>query len=200
MTKFGPVFALPVLLIILGISSVGGQPSVALNASFSAPDYLGQSMTVWITVQNQASIPMEVQSVIVSFDWYNTLNGATPRILQAGEKSTWEFDNIQIPSATWTGKHSFDASVMVGWADSSGGWSNTLSSPLQVTTNFGVQEAPPPPPSAETNTLAITFNQYTPSNSIPGFPIESILLGLLTGLGLLVVGRKVLADKKCRKK
>lgn len=139
------VFLLPILLLILGISSVWGQAltlSLSMNAHWSGPDYLGQSMTVWISVVNQASIAMQVQSLMVSFDWYNTVTGNTPRVLQAGENSTWEFDNIQIPSSTWTGQHSFVASVMVGWADSSGGWSHTLSSPMQQTTNFGVQQAP----------------------------------------------------------
>lgn len=181
-----------IAVMFVGVTTTTAQsgPSVSVSTKFSEPAYLGQSMTVWIAVQNQASIPMQVQSVIVSFDWYNTLNGNTPRILQAGETSTWEFDNIQIPSTTWTGKHSFDANVMVGWADSSGGWSNTLSSPVRVTTNFGVQEAPPPPTSAETNTLAITFNQYAPNNSIAGFPLESILFGTIAGIVLLIARRR----------
>jgi hypothetical protein len=181
-----------VAMMFVGVTTTTAQsgPSVSVSTRFTEPAYLGQSMTVWIAVQNQASIPMQVQSVIVSFDWYSTLNGNTPRVLQAGETSTWEFDNIQIPSATWTGKHSFDASVMVGWADSSGGWSNTLSSPLHVTTNFAVQEAPPPPTFAVTNTLAITVNQNVPNNSISGFPLESILFGAIVAIVLLIAKRR----------
>jgi hypothetical protein len=212
MAKVGRVLLLlPVLLMILGMSSAFGQPSVALNASFTAPDYLGQSMTVWVEVENQASLPMQVQSVMVSFDWYNTLTGNTPRTLQAGEKSTWEFDNVQIPSTTWTGKHSFDASIMVGWADKSGGWSNTLSSPLHSIMNFGVQEAPLPPTTTVSGAICITTTgdgfvaqecsnpttqvigvPIATGNPISGFPVESISLGLLLGFALLVVGRKAL--------
>jgi ribosomal protein L40E len=129
---------------ILAIHGTEAQASLAVDTRYTAPDYLGQSMTVWVDVTNQASVPMQVQSLTVSFDWYSTLTGDVPRVLQAGEMSTWEFDNIQIPSETWVGEHSFDAKVMVGWTDSSGGWSHTLSSPLDVTTNFGVQSPPPP--------------------------------------------------------
>jgi hypothetical protein len=140
--KAAIVFA--VLAIVLVTSnSVFGQASLSMSTQFTQPAYLDETMTIWVTVQNQASIPFEVMSLTVSLDWYQTLTGDTPRVLQAGEKSSWEFDNVNIPSATWTGKHSFDASATGGFADSSGGWSNQLSSPVTTTTNFGVQQQKP---------------------------------------------------------
>jgi hypothetical protein len=183
---------LPMLLILsvippLVTQTVSSQPSVGWNISYSTPDYLGQSMTVSIEVENQASVPMQVQSVMVSFDWYSTLQGDTPRVVQAGEKSTWEFDNIQIPSTTWTGKHSFDASVMVGWADSSGGWSNTLSSPLHATTNFGVQQAPTEQGGVTETIVGPSIPPSAPDYS--GFAILAILVLVIVILGIIYVAR-----------
>ena len=145
-----------------------------MSTQWSEPDYLGQSMNVTVIVQNLGSVPLEVQSVTVSFDWNNTLSGNTPRILQAGEKSRFEIDNVRIPSTTWTGEHSFFATVMGGWADSAGGWSNTLSSPVVIKTNFGVQEA----------TISLMFSVTTP---IPGSPSPTEFLGMLVFVGIIII-------------
>lgn len=172
------------LLMVLEVRCASGQLSAGIGTSYSAPDYLGQSMTVTVLVSNDASIPMQVQSVTVNFDWPGGLfNGDAPRVLQAGEKSTWEFDNIQIPSTTWAGKHSYDADAVVGWADSSGGWSHTM--PLHLETNFGAQEAPPPPISV--NTLAITVNQYVPSTpDLSGMWVILILLAMVVVVAIII--------------
>jgi hypothetical protein len=128
-------------------------------------------MNIWVIVQNQASIPMQVTSVTVSLDWYQTLTGNTPKVLQAGEKQRWEFDNVTIPSTTWTGEHSSVASIMVGWADSSGGWSHTLSSPLTSTTNFAVQQQPSPQEGYTTCNQNGCFGFNEPGYTTPIAPV-----------------------------
>ena len=133
------------LMLCCVVSNVWAQSgaSASVSTGFTQPAYLGQSMTIFVYVTNLASVPMEVQGVIVNTDWYQTLTGDAPRILQAGIKSTWEFDNVQIPSTTWTGEHSFGTTVTLAFADQSGGFSNTAS-PVQISTNFAVSETPPP--------------------------------------------------------
>jgi hypothetical protein len=146
-------------------------------------------MTVTVTVQNLGSVPMEVQSLTINFDWYTNLAGDTPRILQAGERWTWNFANVEIPSYTWIGRHSYDVSVMVGWADSSGGWSNTLKSPAHASADFAVQSPPPPQP-------AVTINEpgYTQAigpagpSSQPSNGVDAETPAVIFVLCLIVVG------------
>lgn len=149
------VFILPVLLLILALVASEVQPVSSqeqtwfvVSGTYTAPDYLGQSMSITVWVTDTASIPMQIQSLTVALDWNQNLAGDTPRIVQPGQQSTWQFDNVQIPSYTWTGKHTYDVAVMVGFADSNGGWSRTLTAPFHDVVDFGVQEQPPsqPPP------------------------------------------------------
>jgi hypothetical protein len=190
---------LPILLI--GSRTVVPQQgaSVSLNTGFSQPAYLGQSMAIFVYVQNLASVPMEVMSVAVTTDWYQTLNGNVPRILQAGESSSWKFDNVNIPSSTWTGEHQFDASIMVGWADSSGGWSNTLSSPLKVTTKFAVTQAPSQPAvtiggPGVPNTIVGPSLPSTNNSDYSGY-IAAVILGAILAAALILGIQKAKTKK-----
>lgn len=154
-----------------GFGVVSAQPSVSVSTADTQPAYLGDSMRIGVNVQNQASIPMEVMSVIVTLDWGSqSVAGDTPRILQAGGTASWEFYNVTIPSDTWTGTHTYDVYVVVGWADSSGGFHNTLSSPVHVAENFAVQETPPISQSTTQAIGPVSIPQ--PANSVSGFPLN----------------------------
>jgi hypothetical protein len=64
--------ALPILvigLLLLGTTPAFGQPTYSIIADYSQPTYLGQYMSVLITVTNLASTPMRIENLIVDFDW-----------------------------------------------------------------------------------------------------------------------------------
>lgn len=197
----------------LAVNTVHGQPTFSLDTGYSQPAYLGQSMFVTVTVTNLASIEARVESASVTFDWGATFTGQTPAILQPGGNHQWRFDPVNIPSYTWTGKHSYDASVVVSFADSSGGWTNNPNTPSKISANFGVQEAPPPPtttaggPNCITTTFAggtaevcsnptvapmfTNFPLNPPMNNEPniwGIVVFLIIMGVVI-LGIVIIVR-----------
>lgn len=101
----GKVFCQPTFL---------GQPGYSVETAYSRPAVLGDSMFVTVNVTNLAYFIMaSVEGVVLKFDWGATFSGPTPRILEPGERGTWRFDSIDVPSGIWSGIHACLISVEV---------------------------------------------------------------------------------------
>jgi hypothetical protein len=155
--------------------------------TYSVPVYLGGTMAIKIGVTNQASLLAKVDRVEVTLDWYATYTGDVPQILQPGERYEWTFSDIPVPSSTWSGKHSFDILASVAFAGSSGGWSKDLTTTGR--TDFGVQEAPPPPP-ATGMTIVFTQNTFSESSTDYGPMVAGVLIAVALVVVVILMIRK----------
>jgi hypothetical protein len=165
------------------------QPTASLSTAHTTPSYLGGLISVRVGVQNLASVVARVSRVEVHFDWLQTLTDNVPVMIQPGETHEWAFSDCASPERTWAGKHSYDTTVLIAWADSSGGWSQDSTGALK--TEFTVEQ--PPPAQVYTfsgATLALTVEQSPP----PQETASSSLLALLL-IGALLVGA-VIAIKR----
>ena len=155
------------------------QPTASLSTAYTTPSYLGGLMSVKVRVGNLGSVVARVSRVEVHFDWSQVFTGNVPIMVQPGETHEWSFSDCPIPEHTWTGKHSYDITVLVAWADSSGGWRQDVAGILQ--TEFTVEQ--PPPPDVYTfsgATLVATIPvSGTTSEIASGHLIALLLLGLL---------------------
>jgi hypothetical protein len=86
--------------------TVIGYPGYSVDTNYSQPVNLGHGMFVAVNVTNLSYyIVASVDSVKATFDWGAILTGSTPWPLQPRENNTWRFDQVDIPSSTWTGTH-----------------------------------------------------------------------------------------------
>ena len=173
-------FLLLIFLLLIGYPAfVAAQPSVDLSTGYTTPSYLGGLISVEVGVRNLGSVIARVSRVEVAFDWSQSFTGNVPMMIQPGESYQWSFPDCTVPGNTWAGKHSYSVTVLVAWADSSGGWSqdNTLT----IRADFNVEQPPPP----QTNVIVVT-------QSIPSGPPPGTLSGFdtlfIVFLGLLLVG------------
>jgi hypothetical protein len=91
---------------VIGQPTFLGYPGYSVNTTYSQPANLGNSMFVAVNVTNLSYyIAASVDSVKLTFDWGTVLFGETPWPLQPGENNTWRFEQVDIPSSTWSGTH-----------------------------------------------------------------------------------------------
>lgn len=114
---------LVLVLTLLPVETAVGQPTVlgypgySVDTNYSQPANLGHSMFVAVNVTNLSYyIVASVDSVKLTFDWGAVLTGSTPWPLQPRENNTWRFDQVDIPSYTWTGTHVCLIDLMVSFS------------------------------------------------------------------------------------
>ena len=101
----------------VGQPTVLGYPGYSVDTHYSQPASLGHSMFVSVNVTNLSYyIVASVDSVKLTFDWGAIFIGSTTWPLQPRENVTWRFDQVDIPSHTWTGTHVCLIDLMVSFA------------------------------------------------------------------------------------